>query len=63
MDGFDYLFNISSDARERANLGPHLPERLTAMRQAWEAWDATMPPIAPDATVSLVSSAKDMPQR
>ncbi|MFZ4479321.1 MAG: sulfatase [Rhodoferax sp.] len=63
VDGNDYLFNIAADERERANLGPRDPERLAAMRQAWEAWDATMPPIAADATVSLVSSVKDMPQR
>jgi hypothetical protein len=32
------------------------------MRAAWEAWDATMPPIPADATVSLGYSVKDMPQ-
>ena len=63
VDGNDYLFNIPGDERERANLGHHQPERLTAMRQAWEAWNATMPPIPADATVSLGYSVKDMPQR
>jgi arylsulfatase A-like enzyme len=63
VDGNDYLFNIPGDERERANLGKHQPERLTAMRAAWEAWEATMPPIPADATVSLGYSAKDMPQR
>lgn len=63
VDGNDYLFNIPSDERERANLGPQQAERLAAMRQAWEAWNATMPPIPPDATVSLGYSVKDMPQR
>jgi hypothetical protein len=33
------------------------------MRADWEAWNATMPPIPPDATVSLGYGAKDMPQR
>ena len=63
VDGHDYLFNIPADARERANRAPREPQRLAAMRQAWEAWDATMPPIPADATVSLGYSAKDMPQR
>ena len=63
VDGNDYLFNIPGDERERANLGQHQPERLAAMRHAWEAWNATMPPIPADATVSLGYSAKDMPQR
>jgi hypothetical protein len=33
------------------------------MRAAWEAWNASMPPIPEDATVSLGYSAKNMPQR
>ena len=63
VDGNDYLFNIPSDARERANRAHREPERLAAMREAWEAWSATMPPIPQDATISLGYSVKDMPQR
>ena len=63
VDGNDYLFNIPQDERERANLAKRQPERLEAMRAAWEAWHATMPPIPEDATVSLGYSVKDMPQR
>jgi arylsulfatase A-like enzyme len=63
VDGHDYLFNIPADERERANLAKRQPERLEAMRAAWEAWNATMPPIPTDATVSLGYSVKDMPQR
>jgi arylsulfatase A-like enzyme len=63
VDGHEYLFNIPADARERANLAQREPERLAAMRGQWEAWNATMPPIPEDATVSLGYSAKDMPQR
>jgi arylsulfatase A-like enzyme len=37
--------------------------RLAAMRAAWETWNATMPPIPDDATVSLGYSVQDMPQR
>jgi len=63
VDGNDYLFNIADDERERANRARHEPERLAVMRAAWQAWEATMPPIPDDATVSLGYSAKDMPQR
>jgi len=63
VDGHDYLFNIHADARERANLAKREPERLNTMRQAWEDWNATMPAIPEDATVSLGYSYKDMPQR
>ena len=63
VDGIDYLFNIAADERERANRAPREPERLAALRQAWERWNETMPAIPPDATVSLGYSVKDMPSR
>ncbi|MDB5915432.1 MAG: arylsulfatase precursor-like protein [Ramlibacter sp.] len=63
VDGHDYLFNIPADARERANRAGRDPARLMAMRDAWESWNATMPPIPEDATVSLGYGVKDMPQR
>src|SRR5512140_347041 len=63
VDGNEYLFNIPADERERANRAPREPQRLAAMRQAWEAWNATMPPIPADATVSVGYSTRDMPQR
>jgi arylsulfatase A-like enzyme len=63
VDGHDYLFDLTQDARERANLGKHQPERLAAMHDAWEAWNTTMPAIPEDATVSLGYGRADMPQR
>jgi arylsulfatase A-like enzyme len=63
VDGHDYLFDLDADERERANHAKTEPQRLDAMRSAWQAWDATMPPIPEDATVSLGYSAADMPQR
>jgi arylsulfatase A-like enzyme len=63
VDEHEYLFNIPADERERANRAKEEPARLDAMRQAWLDWNATMPPIPVDATVSLGYSAKDMPQR
>ncbi|HVZ42460.1 MAG TPA: sulfatase-like hydrolase/transferase [Ramlibacter sp.] len=63
VDGYDYLFDIPADERERANLAGRETARLMAMRDAWEAWNETMPPIPEDATVSLGYSVKDMPQR
>jgi arylsulfatase A-like enzyme len=63
VDEHEYLFNITADARERANHATREPERLAAMRQQWLDWEATVPPIPPDATVSLGYGLKDMPQR
>jgi hypothetical protein len=33
------------------------------MREAWEAWNATMPPVPEEAKVSLGYTTRDMPQR
>lgn len=63
VDGHDYLFNLAQDERERANHAKLQPERLQALRQRWEDWHATMPPIPDDATVSLGYGVADMPQR
>ena len=61
VDGHEYLFDIAADERERANQAKRQPARFEAMRRAWERWNETMPPIAPDALVHLGYSAKDMP--
>jgi len=63
VDGIEYLFNLATDQRERANLAKEQPERLQRMRRAWESWNQTMPAIPEDATVSLGYTLEDMPQR
>jgi arylsulfatase A-like enzyme len=61
VDEHEYLFDVVTDERERANLAKRQPERLNEMRAAWQAWDATMPAIPADAGVRLVYGKKDMP--
>ncbi len=61
VDGIDYLFDLNTDARERANLAKRHPERLDTLRQAWEQWDAALPPIPPEARSSMLFSKQDMP--
>ncbi len=63
VDDHEYLFDIAGDARERANLTEREPGRLQTMREAWLAWQGPMPPIPPDASVSLGYTIKHMPQR
>jgi arylsulfatase A-like enzyme len=63
VDEHEFLFDVETDERERANLARREPQRLTAMRAAWEDWDRTMRPIPEDAVVSLVYGPADMPQR
>ena len=63
IDAHEYLFDLSQDERERANLARRQPERLAAMRAQYDAWHATMAPI-PDAAKSiLVYTEADMPAR
>jgi arylsulfatase A-like enzyme len=63
VDGHEYLFDLDADERERANRAPREPERLAQMRDEWLRWNDGMPPIPPDATVSLGYSVAQMPQR
>jgi len=63
VDEHEYLFDVDTDERERANQARREPGRLAAMRAAWEAWDHSMRPIPDDAAVSLVYGDADMPQR
>ncbi len=61
MDGHEYLFDLSRDARERANFARRYPERLADLRASYEAWASTMPPVPEDAKVSLVYGEADIP--
>jgi arylsulfatase A-like enzyme len=61
VDGIDYLFDVVTDARERANLVHREPQLLLQLREAWQAWNASMPPIPEDARVSKVFGERDMP--
>ena len=63
VDEHEYLFNIPEDERERANRAGLEPQRLAELRSDWLAWNESMPPIPPDATVSLGYSTRNMPQR
>ena len=63
VDGHEYLFDLSLDARERANLKHRDPMRFEAMRAAWQGWNASMPAIPDDAKISLGYGTESMPQR
>jgi arylsulfatase A-like enzyme len=61
IEGIEYLFDLQQDERERANRAVHQPERLAAMRQAYDHWYAGMPPVPPDADYDLPITERDMP--
>jgi arylsulfatase A-like enzyme len=62
LDGDEFLFDLLKDQRERANLTRRHPERLAELRARYAAWEATLPPIPPDATVSIPYTKADLAQ-
>ncbi len=62
IEDHEYLFDIETDERERANLARRDPERLAALRERQVAWEQQFGPVPSDAGVSLVYSEKDMPR-
>jgi len=43
VDGAEFLYDISRDERERANMRYREPDRFKALRAAYFEWDASMP--------------------
>ena len=62
IEGDEFLFDLATDSRERANQGKRDPERLDAMRARYAAWEATMPKIPDDANWSIPYSKSDLAQ-
>jgi arylsulfatase A-like enzyme len=62
MDGHEYLFDLSCDERERANLARRCPQQLVILRARWEQWADTLPGIPDDATVGVIGAPADMPR-
>jgi arylsulfatase A-like enzyme len=62
IEGNEFLFDLSRDERERANLAKLHPEKFAALRERYEAWSATMPPIPEDAKVSLIGGPGELAQ-
>jgi arylsulfatase A-like enzyme len=52
LEGNEFLFDLTKDARERANLARREPARLAALRERYAAWEASMPPVPAEARVS-----------
>ena len=56
INGSEYLFNLRTDVRERANLAERLPDKFRELRDAWIAWNEQMLPLTADVFSSSVSS-------
>lgn len=62
LEGDEFLFNLERDARERANLARREPQRLARLRERYQAWEKTMPPLAPEAKFSIPYKKSDLAQ-
>lgn len=54
IDGAEFLYDLSHDERERANMRFREPETFKELRAAYFEWDASMPPVPEDARYELV---------
>jgi arylsulfatase A-like enzyme len=61
IEGYEYLFNLSQDERERANVAKRQPQKLLELKKKYLAWEASLPPIPEDAKYSLVYGPAELP--
>ena len=61
LEGNEFLYDLSADARERANFAKREPARLDAMRTRYAQWEAGLP-VFPDAAFALPATAADLAQ-
>jgi arylsulfatase A-like enzyme len=62
VDGHEYVFDLSKDQRERANVAKRDPARLASLKKLYSDWEASIPPMPPDAKVSVVYGPAEIPQ-
>jgi arylsulfatase A-like enzyme len=60
IEGNEFLFDLSRDARERANMRFREPGKFEELRAAFETWSASMPPVPEDASYGVVYTDKTM---
>jgi arylsulfatase A-like enzyme len=60
VEGEEFLFDLETDARERANYRKREPGVFEDLKRKYEAWHASMPPIPPDAMVSVPYTKADL---
>jgi arylsulfatase A-like enzyme len=60
IEGNEFLYDLARDPRERANMRHREPARFRKLKSDYAAWEEGIPPIPPDANVSLVYGPADM---
>lgn len=61
VEGVEYLFDIATDPRERANVKTRYQEKFQELREAWNLWNSTLPEIPDDARVFNLYGHAQMP--
>jgi arylsulfatase A-like enzyme len=56
----EFLFDLSQDERERANLARREPQRLAELRAKYAAWERSIPAMPPDAAYSIPYTRADL---
>jgi arylsulfatase A-like enzyme len=59
IEGNEFLYDLVTDARERADLKNKDPHRFTAMRAHYDEWDKTMPTF-PDAAFAVLLTSGNL---
>jgi arylsulfatase A-like enzyme len=59
LDGDEFLYDLSKDERERANLGKRELARVAAMRARYAEWERQLPDF-PDANFSVPATKADL---
>jgi arylsulfatase A-like enzyme len=59
-DDGEFLFDLSRDSRERANLAKRDAPRLAAMRERYAGWEKTIPALPADATFAIPYTRADL---
>ena len=60
QDGFEYLYDLARDPRERANLAQREPAQFEQLRDRYASWVSVMPAVPEDAKVSLAYTKGDL---
>lgn len=60
IDGAEFLYDLSRDQRERANLRYREPEKFEELKRAWREWNASMPRRPEGAAYELVYTPDTM---
>jgi arylsulfatase A-like enzyme len=59
IEGDEFLYDLTTDPRERANHAARETARLTSMRARYAEWERTLPEF-PDATFSVIGTKADL---